>query len=1080
MLKSFLNNSKLLFSVLLAVCVLAGAGSVSYAIDQYPGDTSIYGVSTATIQPNVLIILDNSGSMSGTVNDGTSYNSGTIYAATNNCWSGSTQVSCASNTVYRSVSGKWNFYISNVDTGVSCATAKNSLKGASGLYNGKLKSTGVCTTPTGSFALGNYVNWYSVHGPRPKMDIAKEVLANLINSTDGVKFGLMIFNSNNPDNTANVEGGHIAGVGDGYGYSGYQAYVKDMDAIFSGTTTNRTALVNTVNNITPSTWTPLAETLFEAMRYYQGAATAFPSANASITYATPIEYSCQKNYIILITDGMSTHDNNAVLRTICSNGDCDGDGQDPGNPGSNGTDYLDDVAKYLYDTDLLTDGVDPKTTGKQNVITHTIGFGLTGADADAVALLTNAAYNGGGNYYLASSTSGLSESLRQILATIIEDNTSFVAPVVPVSPENRTFSGSRIYMGFFKPQTDGFWYGNLKKYGIDGTNAIVDKNGSAATNADGSIKDNAVSYWSSAADGGNVDQGGVGAQLLTRATARSIYTYTGTSTLLTDATNAFTTANAAITYTLLNVADATAKNNLVNYVHGYDAYDDDGNGITTEKRGWIMGDILHSKPLVVNYTSFTMAQETDCSVNKTMIYVGSNDGMLHAFRDCDGSELWAFIPQDLLPNLQYLHGTTHSYYVDSSPVAYTYDANNDGTIDGAAGDKTVLMFGERRGGGYYYAIDVSDPFSPRYLWRLSSTVSPSGTNTDYSELGESWSEPVMGKILTQVSGVDTTKIVAFIGAGYDNTAEDAQPTLTSTKGRGVYAVEIATLSGATPYFTNSGYKVWGYTTTQNSSLTRSIPSQLSVIDTDGNGYTDRVYAPDVGAYIWRFDVGDKLTSNWTGRRVFQSNPGADASTDRKMFYRPSVTLEIGYEMLYFGTGDREHPVDTSVVDRLYAVKDKGQTTAKSESNLTDATTAASVSITNTYGWYIKLNVNSGEKDLATASVINKTVYFTTYTPSGSTSSVCSADNRGTARFYAMSYLTAEAAYDYDTGNDVNGVVTKGATDRSKTIGTGIPSGMVTVMSANGVSAIVGTGGALVTPAISDRGSSVPTYWREVR
>ncbi|MBI5902335.1 MAG: hypothetical protein HZB84_02495 [Deltaproteobacteria bacterium] len=80
----------------------------------------------------------------------------------------------------------------------------------------------------------------------------------------------------------------------------------------------------------------------------------------------------------------------------------------------------------------------------------------------------------------------------------------------------------------------------------------------------------------------------------------------------------------------------------------------------------------------------------------------------------------------------------------------------------------------------------------------------------------------------------------------------------------------------------------------------------------------------------------------------------------------------------------------------------------------------------------------------------------------------------------MSYLTAAAAYNYDTGNDIAGVETKNTTDRSKTIGTGIPSGMVTVMSANGVSAIVGTGGALVTPPISDRGSTVPTYWREVR
>ncbi len=1051
-----------------SLLAILGFAQVSSAVDQYAGDTEIYGVSTAVIEPNVLIILDNSGSMNDEIITGNPYDPNTTYPQTDSCQG----QPCNTNSVYRwrGVEQVWQYFIADVNT-ISCSRARNMLL-TTGTYQGRLQANGNCWGfRSASFATGNYINWLTQSGgTRSKLAVAKEVLTDLVNSTSGVKFGLMIFNTS--------QGGHIVGVGDSYGYSEggseYDAYIKDMEEIFTGSTTNRTALINTINNIDATTWTPLSETLYEAMLYYKGEQTEF---NGSYTYTTPIEYSCQKNYIVLITDGMSTTDRDSVLRSICSNGDCDGDGYEPANDPTKsyayqGSDYLDDVAKYIYDNDLLPDdGTDPKTTGTQNIITYTIGFGLSGQPS-AERLLEETAYNGGGEYYSASSTAGLSESLRQILATIIEDNTSFVAPVLPVSPENRTFSGSRVYMGFFKPQADAFWLGNLKKYGLDSEGNIVDKNGDPATNSDGSIRDNAVSYWSTTADGADVDAGGAGALLLTRSSERNIYTYTGTTTALTHSTNAFSTSNTAITYSLLDVANDTEKDKLINYVHGKDAYDDNGNGDTTEKRDWIMGDILHSRPLVVHYSSYSLSQENDCAYNKTMIYVGGNDGMLHAFKDCDGSEAWAFIPQDLLPNLKYLSGSTHTYYVDGTPTAYIYDADNDGNIE--SGDKVVIMFGERRGGDYYYALDVTDPDNPVYMWRLNASESPSGTNTDYSELGESWSEPEIVNVLVNSGGTDTTKVVAFIGAGYDNVNEDVIPAATNTKGRGIYAIEVATLdANGTPSFTNSGYKLWGYTYADDASLTKSIPSDISVVDIDGNGYADRAYVGDTGGNLWRFDIGDASTSNWTGRKIFQT------PADRKIFYAPVVTLEVGYELLFFGTGDRAHPTSTSVVDRLYAVKDAGQTSAKSESDLTDAT-SGTVSIGSSYGWYIQLSSNSGEKVLAPATVISGIAYYTTFTPSASSeSSACEAGNRGTARVYAVNYLTAEAAYNWNTSNDTAEGEVKDTTDRYMEIGTGIPSGVVIGITASGVSAIIGSGGALVTPDVTDTGGTIPTYWREV-
>ena len=181
----------------------------------------------------------------------------------------------------------------------------------------------------------------------------------------------------------------------------------------------------------------------------------------------------------------------------------------------------------------------------------------------------------------------------------------------------------------------------------------------------------------------------------------------------------------------------------------------------------------------------------------------------------------------------------------------------------------ILIFGERRGGGSYFALDVSDPAKPLYLWDLSSTESPSGVNTEYAELGQSWSEPE----ITKVKVGSTAKVVAIIGAGYDNGNENGRYGATQTfdgsgngngnsngnvnssgnsgqnnpKGHGVYVVEVASLdSSGVPSFNNSGSKVWGYTNANNSALSFSIPSAVTVIDRNSNGYADRLYVGDTG------------------------------------------------------------------------------------------------------------------------------------------------------------------------------------------------------------------------------------------
>jgi type IV pilus assembly protein PilY1 len=109
--------------------------------------------------------------------------------------------------------------------------------------------------------------------------------------------------------------------------------------------------------------------------------------------------------------------------------------------------------------------------------------------------------------------------------------------------------------------------------------------------------------------------------------------------------------------------------------------------------------------------------------------------MLHAFDDASGEELWAFIPPDLLNRLKQLSTATPGIFVDGSPRAYvTYDTSGNVT-------KAILIFGLRRGGNYYYALDVTTPTAPKYLWKIYN-----GKGGLFKELGQTWSNPAIGKI----------------------------------------------------------------------------------------------------------------------------------------------------------------------------------------------------------------------------------------------------------------------------------------------------------------------------------------------
>jgi type IV pilus assembly protein PilY1 len=218
----------------------------------------------------------------------------------------------------------------------------------------------------------------------------------------------------------------------------------------------------------------------------------------------------------------------------------------------------------------------------------------------------------------------------------------------------------------------------------------------------------------------------------------------------------------------------------------------------------------------------------------------------------------------------------------------------------------------------------------------------------------------------------------FIGGGYDENQDNDPVTLSDTKGRAVYVVDVLT-----------GGLVWKYSNAESGAMVYSIPSDVARVDTDGDGKIDRLYVGDTGGSVWRFDIGDSDTANWTGKRVFNTNAGT--SDHRKIFYPPDVTLEkdsVGnYEILFFGAGDREHPKETATINRLYAVKDRNGSAVLTENDLVDVTLdelqdpSTSETEKNNIleqlrvgkGWYIKLDVNLGEKHY---SVRESVIYVT--------------------------------------------------------------------------------------------------------
>ncbi|MHB8078525.1 MAG: pilus assembly protein [Candidatus Krumholzibacteriia bacterium] len=862
--------------LLLAATIVAGLGLPAPAPAQ-ECEVPLF-VKQGSVDANVMILFDNSGSMNEAMYHA-DYNPNMVYRGAG----GSTSLRFDPETIYYATADGLRSARSFIGTLPSTPTAY--LVNSDGGQNGRY--------------YGNYLNWIYFNATAAQRDaiprvtrvqVAKMVTTDIIKRSRNVRFGLTRFN--------NDAGGTI---------------VANCGA---DTVTLRRA----VNLLSATTWTPTGESMENILTYFKG------------TGATrPILQPCQYNFLIVMTDGFPTYDQNvsAYLR------DADHDGRDPGNCASLGapypetnncSDYMDDVAYYMRHNDLRTDTAMP---GDQTVITYTVGFGIDGG------ILRETAVNGDGMYLLASNATELWLSLSRIMQDIVTKISSGSAVAV-VSTERG--DNDRLYRGKFMP---GLWRGFLEAFDLP-----YEAGESAAWEAGALLADRNPS-------------------------SRNIFTFFDGQRRDWDASNSALLARA------MGFGDADSAAYMIQWTRG------NMMGGKRERDGWVLGDIIHSTPVVVGAPSYFNTDpdyQTFMQANRDRprtIYVGANDGMLHAFSAESGEELWAFVPQFALPKLKAIADTSycHTYTVDLTPAIR----------DVKIGDtwKTVLVGGGREGGSAYFALDVTDPSAPIVMWE-----------TDLAGYGDSWSE-------AEFARVDNRQVV-LVGSGLDETTRRAW----------LSAIDLET-----------GDQL-GHILLSTAASGRNMATTPRAVDIDFDGATDVVYVGDLVGNMWRFGLADDSDpASWSLTRLFSA--GRPITGQPTAAFADETTL-----LVYFGTGAYLTDADllTTDLNSFYCIRDDGTGRSYTRTDLADQTTDPDNSIGDASGWLVDLWGGTGERVTERAVVVANNVYFTTFAPSGL---ACQAG--GTSWFYHLHYSNGGAPEVDDAFAD------SPTADRSEELGEGVAS-----------------------------------------
>ncbi len=725
----------------------------------------------------------------------------------------------------------------------------------------------------------NFANWYQYH--RRREYVMKSALTQVVENADAARMGLSTIHNRQ----------------------------RSLNASMT-VAANKVALQDTISRIQSDGGTPLLPALEGSGEYYRcnnsntfnstifGGSTPCPVERTAISPATTPAGMCQTNSTILVTDG--EYNSGSV-----SIGNSDNDGSTwvdgPTTYKFDGDQYADgksntlaDIAMKYYERDLqsLANKVPTQCGVDQNpgqhMVTYTLSFGLSSslnfsafpphrvynyqsectATAAATAPawptgsltgsktiddLAHAAYNGRGDYMSASSPAELQTALTAMVNNAMSRNGA--ASAASFNAATLT-TGTNIYVSTFN---SGGWVGDLASYSLNPVTGAVAStaNWSAATQLD------AISN----------------ASILT---AREITTMGASDGVdfqwanLTAAEQADLQANAAGGTD--PVARAQAK---LEYIRGDRS--NEGAGYAFRARDSRLGDMIHSSPIFVGvpragwpdgngsnlfpnnsgsaaYSTF----EADNASRAGRVYVGGNDGMLHAYDDANGNESFAYIPGAVYSSAidSGLHHLTendyaHKYYVDLTPTI------NDVYINMGAGTKwkTVAVGGLGGGGRGIYALEMTNPSTltaanaaERVLWEFTSDDNPN--------LGYTYSRPMIVPVhaTKSVASETVARWAAIFGNGYNADGGDGKGHLFIVfieKG-----IDGTWDSGDIIDIPVPAGSIAGSGDCQDAASNCNGISSPTAVDLDGDSIADRIYAGDLLGNVWAFDISDSNTSNW--------------------------------------------------------------------------------------------------------------------------------------------------------------------------------------------------------------------------
>ncbi|MES2183633.1 MAG: PilC/PilY family type IV pilus protein [Pseudomonadota bacterium] len=758
-------------------------------------------------------------------------------------------------------------------------------------------------------------------------------------------------------------------------------------------------------------------------------------------------------------------------------------------------DALSDVAEYYYKTDLRTSALgnctssssgaardvcantvpvstrDPNTF--QHMSTFTIGLGVggtltydpnyltqtsgdyvnltngtlnwpipgntqstsgSGGDARNVDDLWHTAVDGRGIYYSARSASALGAAISGVVTAVQEINGSGSAGATSTTTlvsgtSNQIFEASYHTVS---------WTGELVAYSVDGATGAI---GSTASWSAQTLLDNAA------------------------ATSRNIYYRQSASSAVLRAFNyANLTADSlggnfssfcskpvvptqCAGLTSANAALANDGTKLVDYLRGVRTYEATNNTSPLFRtRSHVLGDIIGGAPAYVGKPPFAYADAgysdfvTLKSSRTPMVYVGANDGMLHAFNASTGAEAWAYVPTPVMSNMYKLanagYATGHQYFVDGAPVV--------GDIKVGSTWKTVLVGGLNGGGKYYYALDITDPANPVSLWEFTET-----------NMGLTYGNPVITK------RADGTWVVAFT-SGYNN-----------PDGLGhLYLVNA-----------NSGAQLLNISTSAGTAATPSGLAQINAwIDAISDNTAKRFYGGDVLGNLWRFDTDNLVAPNQSAMLLAQFQ--APNGTAQPVTTQPLTALVSGqYPVIVVGTGRYlgTSDITDTTVQSIYAVKDSlastglgvvrnnsamvQQTITANNTTNTATMTGNSVPWSTKSGWWVDLP-NSGERIALDMLLQSGTLVAASAIPSGD---ACTSG--GASWLYTINLTTGSAPGAVGTKISSSAVVVGLSLVKLST-----GSSAVFVKTSDG-----GGGGAGHLTAVASSGISIPrrTSWREL-